>query len=428
MPVMGDIDNDGDQEIVMAVGDRIVAVNGKTGVIEWSVSGAKMAAVELVDLDNDGTPEILHSMYGPRVRALNGNGSIRWTSAFLNGDWQALFPIAALDINGDGFPTIWYAAEETVPDPYNGNINDYTGALTMLDHNGNVLNDTWLLHPCWGGMSIGDVDRDGEFEIYLGDRKEGYHDFPAKGIQAFNAHTLEPIWARPDIHHSSAIPMLADVTGDGFLDVVATKITLAGPMILDPITGGTIIDYSNRNLPTHGTPTVYDIDEDGNLEYICSTSYPSSAPKKFVVFDLVKGTIDYEESFDFWIAWPPKVGDVTGDGHMEILVATGDQEDEVGDNHNGSYPLIVYDKYFNMIDRVEMPEGTGQLTPARVYDTDGDGLNEVVVAGFNGYLMVYDTDAPTPSPAPRSWVQNYSEYRRGAAEYVPSPALGGNWH
>jgi hypothetical protein len=52
----------------------------------------------------------------------------------------------------------------------------------------------------------------------------------------------------------------------------------------------------------------------------------------------------------------------------------------------------------------------------------------VVVAGYNGYLMVYDTDAPTPTPAPRSWTQHYSEYRRGAAEYVPSPALGGTYH
>jgi len=430
MPVMGDIDNDGDQEIVMAAGGRIIAVNGKTGVIEWSVSGGTDTAVELIDLNNDGTPEILHGMSGPRVRALNGNGTTRWTSAVLQGDWMAMFPIIALDITGDGLPEIWFATEDQDPDPYSGNINDYNGALTMLNSNGTVLRDTWIHHPCWSGMSIADVNHDNVFEIYLGDRREGYHDFPAKGIQAFNAHTLETIWARPDIHHSSSIPILADVTKDGFLDVVATKITLAGPMILDPITGGTLPgrDYSNRNLPTHGAPTVYDIDKDGNMEFICSTSYPASAPKKFVVFDLVTGTLDFEDYLDYWVAWSPKVGDVTGDGDMEILVATGDQEEEVGDNHNGSYPLIVYDKHFNMIDWVDMPEETGQLTPAKVYDTDGDGKNEVVVAGFNGYLMVYDTDADTPSPAPRSWIQQYSEYRRGAAEYIPSPALGGTYH
>ena len=74
----------------------------------------------------------------------------------------------------------------------------------------------------------------------------------------------------------------------------------------------------------------------------------------------------------------------------------------------------------DLIDWVEIQDA-GQLTPARVYDTDGDGYNEVVVAGYNGKLMVYDTEAPTPDPAPRTWVQMYSEYRLGAAEYVSPP-------
>ena len=61
-PVMGDIDNDGDQEIVLSNGDnKIMAINGKTGAIEWSVEGDQWA-VELADLNRDGTPEILFGM------------------------------------------------------------------------------------------------------------------------------------------------------------------------------------------------------------------------------------------------------------------------------------------------------------------------------------------------------------------------------
>ena len=421
MPVMGDIDNDGDQEIVMNAGSYIVAVNGKTGAIEWSVGGSAGTSIELADLNRDGVPEVLYGMDGPRLRALNGNGTTRWTSPYLKGEGQARYPILSYDIDGDGYPTIWFASEDSHPDPFNGDMNDYNGALIMLDHNGTVLTDTWIHHPCWGGMALADTDNDDQYEIYLSDRRDGYHDFPANGIQAFNAHTLDPIWARPDIQHSSPLPVLADFDGDGDLEVIATKITLSGPMILDPATGDTIIDYSWRRLPTHATPTVYDIDEDGNLEYIVSTSYPSRAPQNFVVFDLTTGTIDFTATFsDFWVAWPPSVGDVTGDGHMEILVASGSQEEEVGDTRDGDYPLIVYDKNFTMIDWVEIIDA-GQLTPARVYDTDGDGYNEVVVAGHNGMLLVFDTESPTPNPAPRSWVQYYSEYRQGAAIYVHPP-------
>jgi hypothetical protein len=385
--------------------------------------------LELVDLNNDGTPEILYTSTNPaRLYALNGNGSARWSRS-VSGDWMAQFPIMAYDIDGDGYPTIWVATEDQDPSPYNGNINDYNGALTMLDHNGVELKKTWLHHPCWGGMSLADTDYDGLYELYVGDRRNGYLNFPAKGLQAFDAHTLEPLWARPDLQHSSPMPVIVDVNGDGILDVIGTDITIKGPVVLNALTGETMqengiaLDYRSRRLPTHATPTVYDIDGDGNLEYITATSYPASAPKKFVVFDLISGTIDFEATYDFWIAWPPKVGDVTGDGHMDILVASGNQLDVDGmtDDYNGSYPLLVYDNNFKLIDYVMMSAGTGQLTPARVYDTDGDGYNEVVVPSYNGKLMVFDTNARTPNPAPRTWMQFYSELRQGAAEFVPLP-------
>ncbi|MGV8141968.1 MAG: DUF2341 domain-containing protein [Candidatus Woesearchaeota archaeon] len=421
MPVMGDIDNDGTQEIVFSAGGKVLSVNGKTGQVEWTVSGSTtLGSVELADVNNDGIPEVLYSTPARNVVALKGDGTTLWSSVSLKGDGQPMFPLLAYDIDGDGYPTIYFAAEDQYPSPYSGNFSEYTGALSMLDHNGNLLADTWLFHPCWGGLSLADPNFDGNFILYVSDRRSGYNGMTmANGLQAYDAKTLEMVWNRGDILHSSSLPVLADVTKDGALDVVAQWVTHRGVGVLNATTGETYpgMDYFNRNLPTHGAGTVYDIDKDGNLEIINAVDSDAGYPKDFVVFDLVEGKEDFHPYFDnFWVAWPPEAGNVIGDGDMEILAATGTQGFK-----QGNFPLLVYDSKFNLIDRVDMTSTTGQLTPARVFDIDGDGLNEVVVAGLGGRLMTYDTKVPTANPAPRTWTQRYSEYRTGAAEYVELP-------
>ena len=414
LPLMGDVDNDGTNEIVMATGLSLVSVNGKTGAIEWSLPGSGTTAIELSDLNNDGVPEILQGIPGPYVRAVYGNGTIMWTSVRLRGEDQGLFPLVTYDIDGDGYPTIYFATEDRTPSPYSGNVDNYIGAISMLDNKGNLLRSTWIRHPCWGGLSLGDYNFDGVFELYLSDRKYGYDNSSQFGPQAFNAHTLEPIWQRPDLQHSSPMIILANVTGDENLEAIATPITLKGPIVMYAANASPIYDYSNLKLSTHGTGTVYDIDDDGNMEIIMGTSYPDNAPMDFVVFDLITGQTEFRPTFPYHTSWPPKLGDVTGDGKMDILAPMGNEF------NYSNYPLLVYDNNYKLIDVVNI-SGAGQLTPALVADTDSDGLNEVVVAGVNGILLVYDTPAPTPNPAPRTWNQFYSEYRRGVAEYVEPP-------
>ncbi len=416
-PVIGDIDNDGTNEVVFAAKNSVYSINSKTGAIEWTVVGGGKNSVELVDLNNDGTPEVLVALSGlpsPRVRAINGDGSIRWTSEPLSGEDVPMFPLIAYDTDGDGYPEIYFATEDPWPEPYTGNASEYTGALHMLDYNGNLLRSTHLVKSCWGGISLGDTDYDGRFEIYVSDRRDGYVNIPSEGLRAYYADTLEPIWSRPDLQHSSPLAIIEDVYSGGDLEVIAQPITLRGPIVLHAKNGSSIKDYQNKGLPTHAAATAYDIDGDGNIELMMGTSYPSSAPRDLAIFDLVTGQTDFRPNLSTHMTWAPNVGSVTPDGKMQILAAMGEQMWE------SNYPILIFDSNFNLIDQVTITGG-GQLTPAKVYDIDGDGLNEVVVAGVRGRIFAYDTLAPTKYPQPRAGTQLYSEFRRGAAEFVDYP-------
>ena len=401
-PVIGDINGDGEMEVVMSTYGHVVALNGTDGSELWrhspEVNRPHHRAITLADLTNDGVPEILAVTGQGRVIALFGNGTLYWQSPGVGGENWCDFPVTAYDIDGDGYPTI-YSAREDITVPYNGR-------LTALNHNGEVLCSTFIFHPCTGGPTVADYDHDGVFEVYMGDRNTD----EGKGMRSWWASNLTSRWNQTDFSSSSAMPVLIDVNGDGLLEVIAMRVVNKGLAVLDASDGSII--QRDLGLPSHATPTVYDVDLDGRLEVILSS--PRDCPEGFVVWDLVRRKKDEDISLPYNCTWPPTVGDVDGDGVMEIIAATGNERDDE------DYDIFIYNSTYHLIDRVPV-EGAGCLSGARVQDIDGDGLNEVVVAGCNGKVLAYDTVAPTPSPRPRTEVQYYSEYRRGAAEYVEPP-------
>ncbi|MEM2568182.1 MAG: DUF2341 domain-containing protein, partial [Candidatus Bathyarchaeia archaeon] len=121
----------------------------------------------------------------------------------------------------------------------------------------------------------------------------------------------------------------------------------------------------------------------------------------------------------------PQVADVTGDGIMEIIACNYksifiiDKTYRVIDGIVGLSGDVVQEGEIQNIDGIAMISGV--LNYAVVQDIDGDGYSELVVSTQSGYIYAFDTPARTPNPRPRTEVQFYSEYRLGAAEYVPPP-------
>jgi len=432
--LIADVNNDSVEEIIHAGKGGIAVLNGTNGSTIWNISDNSIgdhAQARITDLTQDGIPEIIVPLETPAgILVLHANnGSEYWRITNLGKETYSS-PVV-FDIDGTGYPTIFVAST----DIYNG-LNS-SGRVTSLSHNGTILHQTFSWRPCSGGLSIADTDMDGEFELYMGDRymylndpEYGDNDY-GKGVQSFWAENLTLRWSRPEVFCSSNIPMLADVNGDGILDVIVGDLN-GGLAVFNSTDGSTIRKTQGipNQAPVHYQPCVYDIDGDGNLELLMADPHDETSDD-LVVWDLVKWKVDARiyvgKNF-----YGPQVADVTGDSVMEIIacnyrsVLIIDRTYRVIDGVLGISGEVSYGDEVRNIDGISMLAGT--LNYPVVQDIDDDGYNELVVSTQSGTIYAFDTPARRPNARPRSEVQFYSEFRLGAAEYVqpqggPAPVI-----
>src|SRR5271157_4851010 len=440
-PVAADLYGNGKMEIIVTGGPAtgtsgsVTALNPIDGSILWQDTSANISSIgidqhcapETADLLGNGQQEIIVPTWnGPLV--LFPNGTLYWRRTDISGGNVYL---SLADINGDGHPEIFVSRGLG---PANG--YDYT---TVLSYNGSVLYQGWSWHDCWGGITVADPTGSGNFMIFQGDRSYFYADTfgpppdaytgGGMGVHAYDAFTLKEIWSDPTILCSSQIPILANVDNNGALEVIVAMQNLAPPIrnssnsqggiaVLNSADGsvdttGGIYRKGWTNMNCHSQPTVYDFDGDGHLELM--DCYDSQVK----VWDLVTwqpdGYLPLNSQVNITCHEPPKVGQVTADGKMDIIAM----------NVNDSYmDVFQYDpsqpgKYGQVYkSTVQMP-GANDFT--LVEDLDNDGYNELVATSRAGYVYCFNRPAKAQSPQPRSGVQFYSELRNGVAVYVPPP-------
>jgi len=403
-PLAADLNNDGLMEIVITGKNGIAALDPLNGSVIWSQPyGGDHVPFEIVDLNKDGIPEIvmcpqyINGSSGG-VLALHGNnGSVYWynPNAYGKGTY-----IAVADINADGYPEIYSVRP---------------GGISALTYDGRIFASTWTYYSCWGGLTIGDTDFDGVFELYLGERSDWYPSYPSggRGLRAFWADNLTEIWCKPKILCSSQAPVLADVDKDGDLEIIILN-QRGGIAVFN--TDGSVNTYKGiyrydlriPGLTAHSNPPVADLDDDGNLELItCGVaSHRTFYPPK--IWDLVEWKLD--ATLPFPSDEPPGVADVDGDGKLEIINCN--PQNVTIFKYNSA--TKDYDIIYTIPIAMAHPFSIAQ-------DIDDDGKLELVFNLHNSWVYVYDVEAPAPTPKPRSGLYFYSQYRRRVSVYVPPP-------
>lgn len=222
-PAVGDLDGDGNLEIVIKTrSNGLRAYDGRTGSLKWvySLSSTSNAQTPtLIDLNRDGKKDVifsegLYATYHDRyLKAVNHNGSLMWQldlGGYMAGMGFQYF--ASTDIDGNMYPEIFLGRDQYI---------------LRVNQNGSSAFVQWAFGPegnsCWdASVVIIDINNDRSWEIVK--TCDGDLAPPGK-IRIFRASDGNIIWS--GVHGCYTDPSVAagDVDGDGCSEIVYIKCT-----------------------------------------------------------------------------------------------------------------------------------------------------------------------------------------------------------
>ena len=344
----------------------------------------------VADLDGDGTPEIVAAGYGDgQLYVFTREGVVKpgWPRRIADvsagcacaSAWAS--PCLA-DVDGDRKLEIFipggrslYAFHDDGSELRDGDANPATvGVFSDL---GGYFN--------YGSPAAGDFDGDNRPEIVIGTRSGSLHLYRANG-------TEPPGWPRqfPPAGSTTPSPIicspaLADLDGDQMLDIVVAVQQPTNRLVAVNILGASPPGWPLGiliNQDFNASPTIGDIDGDRHLDVVMvggsgklqawrgDTGQALFAPQDVSALEI--GTFSGARG-------TPCLGDITGDGHPDIVFGTNSGR-VYGFNAAGTllpgFPLLAQDNI------------EGGMT---IWDVDGDGTNELLFGCVDRNLYAFKT-------------------------------------
>ncbi len=408
-PAVGDLDGDGDAEVVVTSTAGITYVwhhDGRdffdgdanpatVGVFQVRTGESyQFGAPLLVDVDHDGRREVVvvsRYMNGAadRVHALGNNAVDAAGWPFMLGAWSSsICSPAAGDLDGDGVLEIVFVTE-----------ND---KLYVIDETGQAVAPFPLAFTANSGQAgipcpspaLGDLDGDGVLDIVAVKVVDGHTSY----LCAYRKNgTVIAGWPQLLASNSEASPLVGDITGDGRPDVI---FGIGGGTDTSPnhIYGfrhdGTTVPGFPLVVggPVRSTPTLTDLDRDGDVDLV------------YGGWDLAMHVWDLQQPWSPEnMPWPTFHANGARTGVWTLPdTATG-----AGHPLPGAVLALRQNvpNPFNPATRIEfeLPAGFRGEVALTVYDLLGREvrrlLNEVRTAGGHAVVWRGEDDAGRPVPA-----------------------------
>jgi parallel beta-helix repeat protein len=321
---LGDLDGDGDLELVFCTGDVPVSPNYSVYIFHhdgtkvtdgWPKVLATFAAVSpvLEDIDNDGSLEIISKDGQDRISAWNFDGSNVAGWPFVLPGAGPLNYIAIGDIDNDLKKEI-VAVQSSLVHKCVYVVSDSGQLLTSWDITDNIINVAAF-------PALADLDKDGDLEILL--------------YAYFKLHAYHQ-----DGQYVNGWPVLASPTGHG------------------------------------GVPLcIGDMDRNARLEVpVCAHSWQDGMSVWAHDGSLVEGWPVILNEIK--LGYASSIGNIDGDGELEVMVNALNrnswQNEIYAFNWNGNivedFPFVITDSRFGLVGNVVLQ------------DTDQDGIVEAIFA------------------------------------------------
>jgi PKD repeat protein/uncharacterized membrane protein len=358
-----------------------------------------LTTIAIGDLNGDGNVELVAPGVNGRLYVYRGDGAdtgdgtpILWTNDLVG---VAAEP-ALVDLTGDG-------AAEIIVSGYHG--------LFAFRHDGILLwheesikaytGDSGGLFG-WGGPTIGNLDDDPHPEIVIAASENALYVLDHQG----NILASDPIGRWP------TVPVLADITGDGSLEIIVAQGLTLKVYAYDPLDGLSLIwSYTPANPSvfdtTFGSPAVADLTGDGEPEIIINWGTQVEAIKAdgSLLWNFNPGiTTLFRPS-------PVTVADVTGDGEVNLITASAVS----GFASVFGHELMVLTKEGELVWMQNVDDKTASASGVAAQDLTGDGAWEILWNGsHDGFLILRGSDGK----------RLFNEPFTGSGTIMEYPSLG----